>query len=258
MRPASLFPTTLLFLAACPGPDRNATLADLPGLRVSVSTSSASDREPTRARVVIRYDEDAFKASHEQHCATLGRELRGELDGDALEPTSYGSDEQDFDFCDLPQLEVERREAGDTRSVLTITDDSLTVRAELPVGALAPRQPTLRFPGAWRFTGGQEVRVGWSHPADLTEAPLDPRSVYFHTGDPGPVAPGGVGYVPLPARVDGDELRFTIPSPPPLTGPGLIVFSLGDTVGSAQTCTGATACEYSASRSFSHSVEIAR
>jgi hypothetical protein len=51
---------------------------------------------------------------------------------------------------------------------------------------------------------------------------------------------------------------MVIPSPPPITGQGLITYQMGYSVGEATTCAGATECAYSASRSFNHTVEIER
>jgi hypothetical protein len=255
---ASLLPSALL-LAACPGsgPDSNASLADLPRLRVSVQTYEAGDDRPAEGFVTVSYDEDAFIAAHGR-CATLDDDLGGNLDGTDLDATSFGSDDEEFGGCFVPHLPFEIRFADDHASVLTIADHSVTVRAEFPAGAFEAHGPTLIAPTAWRFRGGQEVRVRWSHPADLAEAPLRPTDVGFHIGDRGKPNANGDNFFPLSPQVEGDELRFTIPSPPPITGPGLITFQMGYSVGEATTCTGATTCAYSASRSFDHSVEIER
>lgn len=253
-----LIPCVFL-LGACPsaGPDGNASLADLPGLRITVQTWDAHDDRPTAGFVSLGYDEATFIAAH-GGCATLGADLDATFDGTDLDPISRGSNDPEFEGCYMPHLPFDLRFADDVASVLTIADDSLTVRAEFPAGAFEAHRPILVEPGAWRFRGGQEVRVGWSHPADLAETPRDWTDVGFHIGDRGRPNGNGDNFFPLSPRVEDEEIRFTIPSPPPITGPGLITFEMGYTVGAATTCTGATDCSFSASRSFDHTVEIER
>ena len=253
-----LIPSALL-LGACPTPgsDSNASLADLPNLRVSVQTSGSSDDKPTSGFVSVSYDEPAFVAAH-GHCATLGDDLGGELDGTDLDATSLGSNDEEFGGCYYPLLPFEIWFADDGAPELTIFDESLTVRAEFPAGAFEAHRPILLEPGEWRFRGGQQVRVGWSHPADLAEAPLQWTDVAFHIGDRGRRNANGDNAFPLSPQLDGEEIRFTVPSPPPITGPGFITFQMGYSGGAATTCTGATRCEYGASRSFAHTVEIER
>jgi hypothetical protein len=98
----------------------------------------------------------------------------------------------------------------------------------------------------------------WSHPTDLAEAPLAWHDVGFHTGERGRPNRNGDNYFSLPPVIDGDELRLTIPAPAPITGPGLILFNLGESVGDATTCGGASRCDYRASRSYHHTVDIER
>lgn len=244
----------LLPLGACFGPATNASLADLPDLSVSVQTWDASDDAPTTVDVSLTYDGAAFAATHDGACATLGDDFGGRLDDGRQIWSSRGKDDVDFGGCYVPSLRYEVRFTDDRAAELTIADDSRTIRATFPVGALAPHYPTLRAPAAWKFHGGDAVRVAWSHPDDLA-APLGEFDVGFFAD--GKTA-NGDNFFPLPRQVVGDELRFTIPSPPPITGPGQITFNLGYTVGDAASCTGAARCTYSASHSFGHPVEIAR
>jgi hypothetical protein len=248
----------ILPVAGCPGPDANATLADLPRLRIGLQTWTSSDDRPTSGFATISYDEPAFTAAHEGQCATLGGDLRGAIDGVELDVNSYGSNDEEFGGCYYAHLYFDVRFPADRPSVLTIADDSHTVRAEIAAGSLAPHFPTLRAPSTWEFRGGEPVRLGWSHPADLAENPLDEYDVGFHIGERGQPNANGDNFFPLPTTVTGDELRFTIPSPPPITGPGYITINMGYTVGSATTCEGAAECGFSASRSFDHTVEIVR
>ena len=248
----------LLPVAGCPGPDTNATLADLPGLRISLQTWKASDNQPTSGFAVISYDEQPFMSTHDGSCATLGGDLRGSIDGVELDVNSYGSNDDEFGGCYFAHLYFDHRFPADAPVALTIADDSHEVRAALPAGALAPHFPTLRAPATWAFRGGEQVRLGWSHPADLAEVTLDPYAIGFHIGDRGRPNANGDNFFPLPTTIVGDELRFTIPSPPPITGPGYITIRMGYTVGDATTCEGAAGCRFSASRDFHHTVEIAR
>jgi hypothetical protein len=94
--------------------------------------------------------------------------------------------------------------------------------------------------------------LGWSHPDDLvTGGDVLPHPVYFHTGTL--VDPNSFD---LDAQLAGDEIRFTIPAPAPITGDGWLVAHFGYANGDATACEGATTCTYSLERGFAHSVVI--
>lgn len=213
-----------------------------------------TEGHPTNGRVSIGYDEDAFVAAHGGECARLGDwDIRF---GDARIGSSWsGDDDVDFGGCLLPSANLDIAQFGrDTLGALRIFDDSHTVEAVFGATALVPHLPTLRSPSTWRFAGGDTVVFGWSHPDDLvTGADFLEHPVYFHTGtldDP--------NFFDLDAQLAGDEITFTVPSPPPITGDGYIVARFGYTSGEADSCTGATRCGYQLEAGYAHAVVIER
>jgi hypothetical protein len=239
----------LLLLSACAGdPAPNARLADLTNIHLSVQGWDPSDTEPTTGFVALSYDAGAFRAAHGGACAVLDGSFRGTVDGVTLDVDAGGGPD-DLDDCSPPALALDSGLDGATSFV--IGDDSLTITAEFAAEAFAPHEPTLRSPSTWRFAAGQAVVVGWSRPEDLVGLGTEPGQIYFHTGtlsDP--------NFFDLSASHTGDEIRFTIPDPAPITGAGLIVFRFGYSNGSAATCTGAASCTYSSTRGYVHSVHI--
>jgi hypothetical protein len=239
----------ITLLPACAtDPASNATLADLPDLQIAVQGWMPSDTAPTNGFVTIGYDTATFRSTHDDHCAVLGA-FTATYNGARIEHLDPGGDNDDPVDCAPPSLDFDVQFDGPTTFV--IADDSLTVTAAFDADAFAPRVPTLLSPATWEFHGGDMVRVGWPVPADFTGLAGQPWVVSFSTGK----LENNNAFDLAPVFA-GDEIHFTIPSPPPRTGPGFIEIELGYTVGDATTCDGAARCEFSASRGFSHSVVI--
>ncbi len=240
----------LVFLLPACGTDPapNATLAELPNLRFSIQGWGPSDLEPTPGFVALSYDTAAFRAAHGDACAILDGSFRGTVNGTTLR-TDPGGGPDDLDDCSPPALQLVDASAGPASFV--VDDDSLTITAQFAAEAFAPHVPALRAPSVWKFASDQAVTVGWSQPADLVGLAPEPWQVYFHTGKF-----ENNNSFDLTPSISGDEIRFTIPRPAPVTGDGLIVFRFGYSNGSATTCIGAASCQYSSTRGYQHSVHI--
>jgi hypothetical protein len=235
--------------SACTGPTPNATLADLPGRSVSAQIWESTDDKPTPGFATVGYDTEAFRNAHGGECAVI--DLDASFGAAHVDTIWHGGDD-DFDGCSDPGFELTFPGVGEHDATLRIEDDSLTIEATFSAEQLAPHAPELRSPSMWRFGAGDAVVLGWSHPQDLIDGATflaDP--VYFHTGtltDP--------NYFPITAVLSGDEIRFTLPHPAPITGKGYIVTRFGYVNSAAITCTGATTCSLSREAGFSHTVTI--
>ena len=241
-----------LVCAGCTsGPPANAELAELLSLRVGVQIWESTDREPTKGFFMVGYDEDAFRRAHDGECAVV--DIDAHFDGADLGHVSGGGNDTDFDDCYSPGGEFEIDRIGEQAATLRVSDGSRTIEATFSAAQLAPHQPTLRSPSEWKFGGGDAVVLGWSHPDDfVTGADFLDNPVYFHTGtldDPN-------FFDIYNTQLVGDEIRFTIPNPPPIKGSGLIVARFGYAVGNATSCVGAASCTFSREAGYAHSVEI--
>jgi len=235
----------LLLIPACTTNHGNATLADLGNLQVQVQGFSPSDTQPTTGFVALGYDTAAFQSAHGGQCAVVDG-IIGSFNGTALD--SDGGCPDDLGDCLTPSVGFAVEFAG--ASTFVVGDDSLTVTAVFAEDAFAPHVPTLRAPAQWQFTGGEAVRVGWSDPADLMNLGVEPFRVTFSAD----VADNNT--IDLTPTYSGDEIDFTVPSPPSVTGPGSIVFRFGYANGNATTCTNATSCIFSATLCYEHRVTI--
>jgi hypothetical protein len=228
----------------------NADLADLPGLRVEMYTHQASDTEPATSEIFLVYDLSAFWATHDNACARIDDATVLRFDGARAELVDRGRND-DFD-CELPRFTLDPFAVTDQEALLTIEDDSLRVSATFAPGTFTPHQPTLRSPSDWTFAAGQNVRIGWSHPSDLS-APIG-AGVVFRIHDVPPWQPGES--FDLVTAFVGDEIQFAIPSPPPITGPGYLFFAFEEIMTDASTCENAAACVVRLSPGFRQPVTI--
>jgi hypothetical protein len=233
---------------AAQGVPSNATLADLPNLRLGVQGFIPSDTKPTNGSVFLDYDVATFRSTHGGECAALGGAFHGMLNNIEIAAGGGGDGGPDaiFGECAIPGLEFDVEFVGTT--TIVAADDSLTVTAVLPADAFARHLPTLRSPSDWQFTGGEMVRIGWSQPDDLVGL-TGPFQVAFYITDGNGVSVNNLDFAP---QYVGDEIRLTIPAPTPVTGSGEIDFRFGYSNGVATTCTNATSCSYSATRGYAH------
>ena len=252
-RPLTFY-SSLPFLglaAACGGgASPNATLADLPGLRLVLSMTEleddadGDDSRPTDVNVSLRYDLDAFMNAHGGDCAVVDS-VEGTCNGLELSLLPGGPD--DFD-CSEPRLQARVELPVADSSTVTIQDRTLTATATYGA-VLAPRIATLQSATEWRFAAGETAVVAWSHPEDFVAAPTE--LVSFETTRH--VSPN---FFVAPSTFVDDEIHFTIPSPAPVDGDGQLRFLFRIAEGAATTCTGATACMYYSAIAYRHAVEI--
>jgi hypothetical protein len=246
----------LLLLAGC-GPDPNTDLASLQDrydLRLSLQADAAGDADPTVGSVGIGYDEEHFAFDHDGDCAVLGGDLGGSIGDTELNLNVRGDRDDEFGDCHPARLSFSTRFSSDQPTVLTVADDTATVTAVFAAGALAPHHPILRSHSEWVFRGGEQVRIGWSHPEDLTAITWDEYTVYVRMGELDESINRSNSFT-LAVSVVGDEIQFTMPSPPPLTGRGRLAFDFAWTGGDAVTCE-ATACTFNLARRYHQSVTI--
>jgi len=232
--------------AGCTGHEANATLADLGNVGIGIQRWAASDSGDTPGYGYLSYDASAFRAAHGGDCATL--DFTGTLDGHQLD-TDGGGNSDEGDECYNPSFDFSGELTG--AQTLEITDGASTLVATYGADAFAPHTPMLNAPQSWTFAAGDHVDVRWSDPSDLPTVVTAPSPVYFHTGKS-----EDNNFFDLVPSFNGDRISWTMPSPLPRTGEGLIVFRFGYSNGDAETCTGAASCTYSTERGFSHSVTL--
>jgi len=234
-----LVPLLLLLVPAC---HDAAQLADLPGLEVSVRVWGAdSDLPGQLGSVYLNFDGDAYRAAHDGDCPALG-DVQVVFDGVATERVDPP---YDGGPCLATRFELAADIPTDRPLVVTVVDESLSVRAELDSAPLVGRSATLRSPGDWTLTGGEEVVVGWSHPDDL--ATIGAVAYFLQ---------GSAGFMIEDLTLTGDEIRFSIPPSPAVTGAGKLHFSAGFLEGDATACANAAACTWTTVHSYDQSVVI--
>jgi hypothetical protein len=240
----------VVWLSACGGGDGNAELADLPELRLDMYAHQASATEPARLDIYLTYNLSTFWAAHDNECARLDDTTTLRINDVRADLDERGQND-DFD-CELPHFVLEPFDVTDEAALLTAEDDSVRVSAAFEAGTFTPHVPTLRSPNDWTFAAGQDVRVGWSHPEDLTR-PIGAGVVYRLHADP-PWQPDES--FELQASFADDEIQFAIPSPPPLSGPGYLFFAFAPIVVDATTCENASACQVHLSPGYRQPVTI--
>jgi hypothetical protein len=244
-----------LALGACAA-SPNTDFAELPDLHVDVLLNRQVDRDadakrPTSVDVYVYYDLTAFdELDSERSCATI--EASGTFNGADLELEQQGGYD-DFD-CSTPYFSTELQLSPADTGHLELRDHhGNMVVADLPAGGV--RMATSA--SGWTFTPGQQVALDWSSSTDLAELKPEDVSLWFNRD--------GNGFDMKVDSVTASQVIFTVPSPPPTQGDGLIDVIVGQYGAStevvpATTCSGATKCTLSAIRGYQHSarIELAR
>jgi hypothetical protein len=238
----------LLAVPACTS--ANATLADLPDLRVHIDVRAARDDGPTSGSVLLMYDYRAFHATHGADCATLGS-FRSALTNASITNVTHGSSPEtaENESCLFPSFEFDAHFTPDEPTTLIIRDDSKTITAEYSADTFAPQVPMLRSASDWKFAPGEQVAIGWPHPEDLAIGEVQAIVDFVFEGD-------DLSFTLLPTFV-GDEIRFTAPDPPIHTGRGAVELRFGATFGAPVSCTGAY-CTFNVERGYVHSAELTK
>ena len=236
----------VLALVAC-GPPVNATLADLPELRVQLQTNrevdnNDDDRSPRWVMAWLYYDAEAFMATHGGACATL--DVSGTFNGADLDLANPGQNDEDGTTCMTPYLDTKMVLGADEPGHLVLDDGGHTIEATYAPGVLT-RVARLESHPSWSFRAGERVIVSWSHPADLVGRAASDIEVRVGYADGQDVA------------INGNEIHFTVPKLPPNDAKVVdIILRPFSEPGEAQSCTGAPRCGYDALLGYEHTVHL--
>jgi hypothetical protein len=241
----------LLVLVGC-GPTPNATLADLPDLRVGVIVDNEVDSDddntrPSKVLIGLHYDEDAFRSEHGD-CATLeGGE--GTINGVSLELESPGDRDKEIDECNHPYFGSDTFFLGAFEpGRLELGDGTLQISATFEGDPFGARIAKPVAPSTWNLRAGEPFAFSWSHTPDLAGITPDRVAIHFkqgyHRGDKLTVT-----------EVTDSEIRGVAPSVPEYTGEGtleILLLGASSTWDVATTCVGAAECNCTSYRLYDH------
>jgi hypothetical protein len=250
------FAYLVALLAGCTSP--NATLADLPNLRVGVIVDEELDSDgddtsrPSTVQIGLYYDETTFRREHGE-CATLDEDdISGTVNGDVkLRVASAGDRDKEIDECNPPYLRTPTFVLGiHEMGRVEFRDSSLAISAEFPAAVFGPRMASAP---SWNLVAGQPFAFTWSHPEDLVGVTPDRVSVSFPHGN------YVLGEDFTVTEVTATEIRGVVPAAPEYTGSGavqILIFDASEWT-PATSCVGAAECNATSYRIYKHTAELA-
>ena len=249
--------------AGCTTP--NATLADLPDLRIGVIVDDDLDSDaddtsrPSHVTISLSYDMAAFRQSI-GGCATIDDDIRGSVNGNVrLRVSSQGDVDHEIDECNVPYLDTPVFVLGIHEiGRVEFDDGSLAVSAEFPAPVFGPRmaRPVPVAPAttaSWDLVAGQPFAFAWSHPQDLVGVTPDRVTAHLSHG----YDYYGVEFTVT--EVTETEIRGVIPATPDYVGEGiveLLISNASSTWDPATSCVGAAQCNATSYRLYKHTATL--